>query len=214
MRCALISTTLLALTAGGAAAHPHAFIDGGLGFRLKDGEVTHLKVTWVFDAFYSLFALQEAGFDKDGDGKLTAVEEQALALYFSQWVDGYQGDSYIWSGDRRIGLSRPDEAVASLSEDGRIRMEFVRALETPLDPRKVEVTAKAYDPTYYTAYTITEKPEVTGDAACSVEIEAVDWSNDLAALQRSLLDYDQYATPEEPDVGAYFAETLRLTCAS
>ena len=79
-----------------AAAHPHVFIDTGLEFIVDDaGQLTHVRVTWVYDEFYSLLVLEDMKLDQDADGVLTDAEEQVLAGFDAQWVEGYNGDLVV-----------------------------------------------------------------------------------------------------------------------
>ncbi len=49
-----------------ALSHPHIFIDAGLDVIFDDdGRLTHVKVTWVYDAFYSLLTMEERALDQD-----------------------------------------------------------------------------------------------------------------------------------------------------
>jgi ABC-type uncharacterized transport system substrate-binding protein len=205
-------TVVTLFSPAGVAAHPHVFIDGGVGFRMAGGSVTHLTVTWVFDSFYSLYAIAEEGLDPDGDGRLTPAEEARFAEVHSQWMDGYAGDSYLWADGKPVALSGPQEATARMLPDGRMEMRFTRALAGPVDPRVQAVEAKTYDPTFYTYYAITEAPQVSGDSGCVASHSPPVEDADLAGLRLELLNYDAYATPEDPTVGARFADSVRLTC--
>jgi len=206
-------TAALMLLAPQATPHPHVFVDGTLGFVIDDdGHLSHLRVVWVMDAYYSLFALQDIGVDQDGDGSLTAEEKSRLAAHFSNWQPEFRGDSGLWADGERLALGGPEGGEADLLEDGRIRMEFTRSVNLPFDPRVAEVTAKAFDPSFYTYYAITEAPTVTGDETCQATHETLEASTELQALQAELLDYDPYATPEDGNVGEKLADTIRLTC--
>ncbi|MDF1855490.1 DUF1007 family protein [Pseudooceanicola sp.] len=207
---ALILSVLALPQRGGT--HPHAFIDGGLGFVMADGQITHLSVTWIHDPLYTLFAITEAGLDPDGDGRLSEAEVASLVRIHQQWIEGFAGDSYLWADDQPVGLSKPQAAQGRMLPDGRFQMEFVRALDRPVDPRLARVTAKAYDPTYYTAYALTEAPAVRGDPACRTQVTAArrDPTDAEMLSQLALLDRDD--SPEDPSIGVRFADTISLQC--
>lgn len=213
----LAAACIAATLASGATAHPHVFVDGGLGFVVDDqGRLTHLRVTWIFDAFYSLYALEDNQIDMDGDGVLTPEEEERLAWAYSQWIDGYEGDSYLWVDGQKQILSRPVRATATLLDDGRVRMTFLRDIYDTPDATGAAIQAKAYDPEYYTAYFLTEDVTLEGDGAadCSVRVDPVVIDDAKEAAREKLLEYDQYSTPDMPNVGELFADTAVLECAS
>lgn len=192
------------------AAHPHVFIDGGVDFLFDDaGRLAELRVTWIYDPLSSLFMLEDLGIAADAEP--APAERAALAAYQTEWIEGYEGDSYLWRGATRVGLSGPREAAADL-RDGRVVVRFLRSVEAPFRPGDGTVV-KIYDPTYYSAYFVTEAPALEGAAeGCGAEVVNFEPSAELAELQQSLLSLPPDATPADPDVGARFAERVFVTC--
>ncbi len=194
-------------------AHPHVFIDAGVDFVFDaEGRLTDLRMTWIYDPLTSLFMLEELGIDAAEDAALTPADRDRLAAYQTEWVDGYEGDSYLWDGDRRVGLSGPEAPDAELIE-GKVAIRFLRALETPLRPG-ADTVVKVYDPTYFTAYLVTKTPQLEGAPGdCRARVVPFESSGPLAALQRSLLSVGVDEDPTDEDVGALFAERVYLTCS-
>ncbi len=55
-----------------AEAHPHVFIDAGVEVIFDaEGRAEALRVTWIYDEFYSLMIAEERGLDPDYDGTAT-----------------------------------------------------------------------------------------------------------------------------------------------
>jgi ABC-type uncharacterized transport system substrate-binding protein len=210
LRAALLAL-VVALAPGPARAHPHVFIDGGVDFLFDaEGRLTDLRVSWIYDPLTSLLMLEDLGIDAYGAAPLAPADRAALAAYQTDWYPEFEGDSYLWDGDRRIGLSRPRAADAEVV-DGRVVIRFERALDAPFRPG-AETVVKVYDPTYFTAYSITERPRLEGGAArCGARVQPFEPSGPLAALQRSLSAIGIDEDPEE-DVGAVFAERVFVTC--
>jgi ABC-type uncharacterized transport system substrate-binding protein len=193
-----------------ARAHPHVFIDGGVDFVFDaDGRLAQLRVTWIYDPLTSLFMLEDLGIDPGQP--LADADRPRLAQYDTEWDEGYDGDSYLWDGDHRVGLSEPRAPEADL-RDGKVTIRFLRDLAAPFRPAQ-DARVEVYDPTYYMAYTITDAPRLEGAAeGCSARVEPFAATDAMAPLLQSLLALPADATPEQDDVGALLAEKVHLTC--
>ncbi len=195
-------------------AHPHVFIDTGLEFIVDDaGHLTHVRVTWAYDEFFSLLQLEDMRLDQDGDGVLTDSEEAFLSGFDAQWVEGYNGDLIVWSDGEVVPLSGPIDARAT-TEDGRIVTTHLRAVEGGGVPATA-LTSKAFDETYYTAYDVTRPVTVSGPTSCQIERIEPDIDGQLAQMQAFLLSLDADYDLEENDiplVGENFATEIRLSC--
>ncbi|WP_367648083.1 DUF1007 family protein [Ruegeria arenilitoris] len=197
-----------------AMAHPHVFIDTGLEFIVDDsGQLTHVRVTWVYDEFYSLLVLEDMKLDQDADGALTDSEQGFLAGFDAQWVEGYNGDLVVLADGSQVTLSGPLEPQAT-TEDGRIVSSHLRAVEGGAVPAAA-LTVKAYDETYYTAYEVTRPVTVTGPASCQISRVDPDIDGQLAQMQAFLLTLDADYDLEENDiplVGESFATEIFVSC--
>lgn len=207
---------LIALAPQPLAAHPHIYIDAGLTFMIDDhGNLAAIKVTWSYDEFYSLLQLEEMDLDPDGDGVLTAPEQEKLKGFDTQWVAGYEGDLYVVQNGTAVTLGSPIDAGASL-KDGRLLTWHTRPIPTPLDPTAAEIDAKAYDPTFYTAYTLDLGVKVIGSDSCTLSKRDADLPKAYEKLESLLSGAEsaQFDTDGNfPKVGALFADALALTCA-
>ncbi|WP_171232607.1 DUF1007 family protein [Ruegeria sp. HKCCA4812] len=209
----LITTLILCLPMQ-ANAHPHVFIDTGLEFVVDDaGQLTHVRVTWAYDEFYSLLVLEDMKLDQDADGVLTESEERFLTGFDTQWVEGYNGDLVVTADGNHVALSGPMEAQATV-EDGRVVTTHLRAVEAG-SVAAVALSAKAFDETFYTAYEVTRPVTVTGPAACQIDRFDPDIDGELAQMQAFLLTLDADYDLEENDiplVGERFATEIRVSC--
>lgn len=194
--------------------HPHVFIDTGLEFIVDEtGQLTHVRVTWAYDEFYSLLVLEDMKLDQDADGNLTDSEKQFLSGFDAQWVEGYNGDLVVFSDGVPVALSGPLKPAVT-TEDGRIVSSHLRAVEG--DPvSAAALTAKAYDETFYTAYEVTRPVTVTGPASCQITRIEPDIDGQLAQMQAFLLTLDADYDLEENDiplVGESFATEIFVSC--
>ncbi len=197
-----------------AYAHPHVFIDTGLEFIVDEtGHLTHVRVTWAYDEFYSLLVLEELRLDQDGDGRLSTAEQAVLNGFDTQWVEGYNGDLVVFSDGEPVALSGPAEPRVT-TEDGRIVTSHLRAVQD--GPASANaLTAKAYDETFYTAYELNRPVTVSAPIPCTVERSDPDIDAELAQMQAFLRTLDADYDLEENDiplVGERFASELRISC--
>jgi ABC-type uncharacterized transport system substrate-binding protein len=211
LRALLVAACVLG--AGPAAAHPHVFIDSGVGFVFDaEGRVEALEITWVYDPLASLFMLEDLGIAAVEDAELTAGERERLAAYQTEWIEGFEGDSYLYEAGARVGLSGPQAATAALVDGGKVAISFRRALAAPLKPG-AETVVKLYDPTYFTAYFVTLPVTLEGaPEGCAARVAPFEPDTSLAALQQSLMSLGIDETPEDPDIGALFADKVFVTC--
>ncbi|WP_282022398.1 DUF1007 family protein [Ruegeria faecimaris] len=197
-----------------AMTHPHVFIDTGLEFIVDDsGQLTHVRVTWAYDEFYSLLVLEDMKLDQDGDGLLSESEQDFLSGFDAQWDQGYNGDLVVWSEAEVLPLSGPLEPKA-LMEDGRIVTSHLRSVEGGPVPATA-LSVKAFDETYYTAYDLTRPVTVSGSKTCQIDRFEPDVDGQLAQMQAFLLTLDANYDLEENDipmVGENFATEIRISC--
>lgn len=197
-----------------ALTHPHIYIDTGLEFVVDDaGQLTHVRVSWAYDEFYSLLVLEEYRLDHDFDGVLTDAEKAVLSGFDTQWIEGYNGDLVVRNGDVIVPLSGPMEPTAT-TEDGRIVSTHLRAVEGGGVPASA-LSIKAFDESFYTAYEVTRPVTIAGPVGCALERIEPDIDGQLAQMQAFLQTLDADYDLEENDiplVGENFATDVRLTC--
>jgi len=190
------------------AAHPHVFVDTQLRVQIsEDGILQGVEVQWTYDDFYSLLLLSDMGLDPDADGRLEENELILLDGFDLQWVDGFEGDTVAMRAGVPVTLG-PPEGRGLKVEDGRITTTHFRPATGPVDG----LVIKAFDPTFYTAYSLIGPVDV--DEPCVATIEPADLDAAYTMVEELL-----YATPaaeakdDYPKVGEAFADTVSLSCA-
>lgn len=211
-RIALIA----ALMATPLGAHPHIFVDVGLeGIVDAKGRLTQVKVTWAYDALFSLLVTEEKGMDLDGDAVLTPEEEARLAGFDARWVPGFNGDLEALMNGKALMLSGPKKPTAVMRE-GRIVTTHLRDVKgRPSLPGKVLVL-RPFDPAYYTAYDVTLGVSINGLEDCEITKREPDLDQEMQKLQDALalLGRDQDSIEMGfPEVGGNFATQMVITCA-
>lgn len=194
-----------------AGSHPHIFVDTALKVIVSDaGQLEAIEITWAYDEFYSLLIFEDRGLDSDYDGALTAEELAKLQGFDMAWTEGFEGDTYLTRDGAGLEMGAPVH-LATVVADGRITTRHRRALVQPQAADGVVI--KAYDPGYYTAYTMTGGLEVSG--GCQGSITPPDLDAAYTKVEELL-----YAMPADqaeeayPEVGEAFADTVRLSCGA
>jgi len=207
----IVAALALAAACGPAAAHPHVWIDLRTEVEFDDrARVAALRVSWRFDEFYSLFAVE--GLDKNADGVLDADELRPLAElnvttlkevnYFTHVkVDGV---------DAAFGAARD---YVSTFQDGILSLDFVIPLQTPVDPLQAVVSFVSYDPTFYIAVEPLLQDPVSFAGNPPPQCRAVEEAGG-AGETLSLSEVDFLDPAVSSDIGALYATEFTISCGS
>ncbi|MGD1876374.1 MAG: DUF1007 family protein [Kiloniellaceae bacterium] len=208
----LAGLAVLAATAAvprAASAHPHVWIDARTEV-IFDAEqrVAALRVSWRFDDFYSLFAIE--GLDKDGDGTVTEDELRPLAELNVTSLEEYRYFTHVAADGADLPYG-PVTEYGSRFEDGILSLEFVIPLETPVDPRRARVSFKSYDPTFYIAVEPALQDPVsfagTPPPLCRAVLEEGQDGETLSLSETDFLD-----PSANQGLGELYATTIVLVC--
>lgn len=203
---------------GSVISHPHVWVTGGAHFGVDDkGRLERLYINWTYDEFASLYLLNYLQADQDGDQVLNEQDKARILADQTTWPDEFPGDSYLFVSGKKMSLGKPVNADTRILETGQVEVTFERVLAEPFRPGgdAPDAVVKVYDPTFYYSYEITEGPFIRGTEGhgCVVKHKPYN-ANDpaLQALQVELGQLGRDEVPEQQDVGALFADELRLTC--
>jgi ABC-type uncharacterized transport system substrate-binding protein len=209
-----LALVMAAIAAKPAAAHPHVFVDTTIEVDIDDqGRAAGIWINWHYDDLFSLVIIGDRGLDPDFDGVLTAEELAGLQGWDMQWDPGYPGDTYALQGGAALVLSGPSEWSAAYA-DARISTRHYRAFSAPVVIGAEPLVVQVYDPSFYTAYAITEAVVIRGGPNCT----AVNYEPDRDAADQILQDAmaEQAGSADVemafPAVGAAYAEEARITC--
>jgi ABC-type uncharacterized transport system substrate-binding protein len=189
-------------------AHPHVFVDTTLQVKISaESQLEGVEISWTYDDFYSLLLIADEGLDPDGDGRLSDTEMARLDGFDMQWIDGFQGDTFATLNGSAVILGPPQPLGTSV-ENGLVTTRHFRAASGPADG----LVIKAFDPTFYTAYSLVGP--VTVEGPCTINFEPADLDAAYTLVEELL-----YAIPaaqaeaEYPEVGEAFADSVTLACA-
>jgi len=207
---ALSGVVLVVMTLA-AQAHPHAWID--LRSTVKhdeQGRVSALVMDWTFGQYYSAFILEDIL--KQGTPTPEKLAEMLNATGRENLTNLREYDYFtvVKADGEKQTLGDVVEFKTEI-RDRRLWMRFEIPLPTPIDPKVHKITYAVFDPTYYIEILYAEKgPLVTfeGTNTCQAEIIAPTPPTEVIGLAASL---DQTQSGGDT-LGAYFAETVALTC--
>lgn len=214
MRHAAILALIGCTMAQPASAHPHIFVEAGLEVMVDpDGIPTALRITWTYDAFFSMLLLSDMGLDTDFDGVLTSDERAELDGFDMNWIDGYHGDTHVVQDGHPLELTGPISWTSDFDGE-HLRSTHVRHfVDTPSPAQAWEISV--HDPSYYTRYTLAGPPVLAGHDGCAVQVTPPDLAQAEAELTEELdaiAEAGGDAEVDFPAVGALFAETVRISC--
>ena len=213
MRRTALALTLTLLP-GLTGAHPHIFVEAQVTLEMDgQGNLTGVRLAWLYDDFFSLMLTADLGVDPEGDMILTAAEQATLTSAVLDWPADFGGDLFVTVNGQPVALA-PRADPGLIFDAGRIAETHLRPLAVPLHVTG-PVVVQVYDPFYYVAYSIVAPITLSGSDACTTAYQAADLNSAHALLDELL--YGRAASdvgPDEafPEVGQSFADNVVLTC--
>lgn len=213
LRHLLAALAVLGASATPAAAHPHMFVDAWSELVFDEtGRLVAVRTRMRMDELTSLFTLEDNGVD-DIDRPLTDAEQAKIA---EGMVDGL--GFYEYFTDLEIDGAHQTFSGASVSD---VRIEGVQLiatlelqLETPQPLTQRDVVLSLYDPTYFAAIDVMEAPVFSAPAAgCRSELTKFEPTSLDAADIEILSALSREETPDDPRIGARFADRSRILCS-
>ncbi len=206
------------MTAPPAAAHPHMFFDATAQFVTDtEARLTAVRVAFIIDEYNSLLTVAELGLDADADGALSEAEEQTALSTLVRGFSEYDYFAELTHAAGRLKFNPPTSGAAWL-EDGHLGLVMDLPLADPQALAGKSVTLALYDPTYFTQITMALAPQVEAQAngetalSCTAQLKRFEENEELADLSESLAQLSREETPEQENVGAFFADRATLNC--
>lgn len=205
----------ICLCASPLAAHPHIFIDTTVELVIEDGQLSAVRMEWLYDDLFSLLLAEDMGLDQDADGSLQPAEAAVLSRRVTDWPPGYDGALHVRQGGRDLALGPPQSHRADFV-DGRMVEMLTRRIDVPVD-FDVPVEVMIYEPEYYSAYDLIAPVSVTGSGAegCTASIVRPDIYAAQKEVEEMIGRLPEEVSPEEafPAVGHKFSDRVVVTCA-
>jgi ABC-type uncharacterized transport system substrate-binding protein len=199
---------LLLLKAMPAQAHPHAWVDVQSEILFDaSGNIKGLRETWLFDEFYSEFAVQD--FNLVEKGEIQTEKLVKLGIENLNNLKEYNYFTTIYSDKASVKILGYQDVTSDLPGK-RIRLSFTLPLEKPINPRQHQVSYQIYDPSYYAEIKHAGNNSVTlkNNPGCTARLDPPKPSMEFVTLAAAL---DKNATGPD-DLGSAFAERVTLNC--
>jgi len=210
----LIGIVVFLCLGGVSHAHPHVFVNAKAGFQVdSEKRLLALRISWRYDAFTTLYLYDALDLDSDRDGELTDADLAVIAAAETDWPPDYNGDVHLSVSGESTKLARPLNAEAEMVE-GEVIVSFDLPLATPVAMAGQRASLQLYDPVYYYAYSVTvdvESQEM--DLPCEATANPFEPNDAAAETLLSLATLSREETPNDPNIGASFADEIVLTCS-
>ncbi len=211
MRSFIIACSLFLLTPfQPAQAHPHVWTDMTIEILFNDdGMVTGLRQTWLFDDYYTAYAVE--GMDLDGDGNPDPEKLNEIMQVNLEHLKEYGYFTEARENEKILKL-QPLTGKSTRMLGKRLEMTFTSLFENPVSPKGKNFSYAIFDPTYYVEmlHAETENPVIlsSAPAGCSYKINPPN-PDPSAVAQAAMLDA---SVRGETGLGSFFAERVSLTC--
>lgn len=153
-----------------AFAHPHVWITGYEQIEFnKQGEITAVRHSWIFDQMYSAFVT--TGLGKNG----ALATRQQLAPLAKTNVDSlaeFQYFTFAKTQTGKVEFAKPTDYWLEELPSKLVALHFTLPLKTPASA-KMFFTFQVYDPTYFVAFSLRNKDPVdliNAPKGCSVNV--------------------------------------------
>ncbi|MFP4539079.1 MAG: DUF1007 family protein [Dichotomicrobium sp.] len=200
------------LTPGPARAHPHVWVTVQTTVLFDNaGAITGFRHEWVFDEYYTAFALQ--GMDKNGDGEYSDAELEPLAKTNVESLSEFDYFTFAELGDDPVPRSDPVDYRLVYSDD-LLTLRFTLPLAEPVPAEDAgRFSFKVYDPTYFVAFSLSDNEPIklAGTAPGGCETTIADAPMAKAETQ-SLSEAFFENLDASGDWGAQFAREIALRC--
>lgn len=193
-----------------ADAHPHGWIDLRTALIFdEEGRIEALRLHWLFDQYYTLFATE--GMDEDGDGLPDPGPLRSLAEVNITNLAAYDYFTYV-----RVEGEQPDYGEVTDYETylvgAQLAMVFTVPLVEPVDPRRIAFNYSIHDPTYFIEVLHVEESPVLMEGGvpegCAAVITPPNPDPEVVTLAQAL-DRTQSAGT---GLGGHFAEWVEIAC--
>lgn len=147
-----------AVTATGAAAHPHVWVTMNETVLYDKGTITGLQQAWTFDEFYTQQAIE--GLDKNGDGKYDREELKELAKVNIDGLKEFEYFTYAKLGETALKFKPPVDYWLDHSDKGILTLHFTLPLEQPISAEAPGFNFSVFDPSFFIAFDYAEADPV------------------------------------------------------
>ena len=208
-RIGLLAGLSLSVVALPVAAHPHSWIDMVSQLQIDDRQrLTELRLSWLFDEFYSATILDEA------QSKGHSLEQE-LVQFGQDTLNNLATENYLnrmTLDGQKIRFGRGDQ-VKTEWVNGQIRLSYRLPLAQPAPLTGKRLQFAIYDSTYYVEMLHGSPTAIQlrgqGATGCHTELLPPNPSEEQRSYALSLDKTEQ----SEDGLGTAFAEQVMVLCS-
>ena len=146
MRRIGLALAFLLAASGGAAAHPHVWLDNVTTFVFAGERLAALRLTWVFDEFFGTAIIRR--FDANRNSRFEPEENAELEKGAFANLKDYGYFAHLTVGGKPAGFGAVTGFQGSV-RNGQLVYDFTLPLAEPVDPAAAEVVVSIYDESYF-----------------------------------------------------------------
>jgi len=197
-----------------AHAHPHVWVTVETKLLFNEaGQITGFRHKWIFDEYYTAFALQ--GMDRNGDGEYDDEELEPLAKTNIESLNEFDYFTFAKLDGRAVPRKDPVD-YNLIYKNGLLELHFTLPMKEPVQSAKAgSFTFSVYDPTYFVDFTLAKENPIMlandAPANCKTEIGQAPMAE---AEAQSLSEAFFESLDGSEGWGAQFARTVALRCRS
>ncbi|MHB8885484.1 MAG: DUF1007 family protein [Methylovirgula sp.] len=170
---------------GPAFAHPHVWVSAYERVLFnKQGDITAVTHSWIFDQMYSAFAT--TGLGKNG-ALATRAQLAPLAKTNVESLAEFGYFTFAKMGGSKVEFGKPIDYWLEERPDKLVALHFTLPLKTPASAKQF-FTFQVYDPTYFVAFSLRNKDPVDlvdAPKGCSVNVYGANPLNAMEAKKLS-----------------------------
>ena len=197
-----------ALGVAAAEAHPHVWISAKSEVvYTPDGAITGVRHAWTFDDMFSTYALQ--GIETKTKGVYSREELAPLAQTNVESLKEFAFFTFARADGRKEKFLEPVDYFLDY-KDAALTLHFTLPLKTPAKPKQLAL--EVFDPAYFIDFKFDDKEPIRlvgAPAACKLAFQR---PNDGTAATAQKLNEDSFASGDNSNYGAMFANKISVTC--
>ncbi|MDO8397859.1 MAG: DUF1007 family protein [Bradyrhizobium sp.] len=204
----LLLAGVVAFGARQAQAHPHVFITASSQvIYAPDGSMTGVRHAWTFDDMFSTYALQ--GVETKVKGVFSREELAPLAQTNVESLKEFAFFTFARADGKKEKFLEPVDYFLE-HRDGALTLHFTLPLKTPVKPKLLAL--EVFDPAYFIDFKFADKDPIRlvgAPASCQMKFQR---PNDGTAATAQKLNEENFASGDNSNYGAMFANKITVEC--
>jgi ABC-type uncharacterized transport system substrate-binding protein len=191
-----------------AQAHPHVWITASSQvIYAPDGSMTGVRHAWTFDDMFSTYALQ--GIETKVKGVYSREELAPLAQTNVESLKEFAFFTFARADGKKEKFLEPVDYFLE-HKDGALTLHFTLPLKTPVKSKILAL--EVFDPAYFIDFKFDDKDPIKlvgAPDACQMKFQRL---NDGTAATAQKLNEDSFASGDNSNYGAMFANKITVQC--